>query len=169
MVALSRALVVVAALLAVPVVASGQTASPVPVSPGQRVWVTLTTGLEATGKVDHVTNTTIAITTDRGLQSIVLATVSRIEKRDSVKNGARLGGIILGGYLGLGLATDGERLSLVGEGLVLGGVYGAGIGALIDFAVKRRDLVWEPPPRLALTFKPIATRHRVGLTGKVVW
>lgn len=172
---LPRIVVLLAAVLAAPVAALAQApSSPLPVKLGQHVWVTTTDGSEIEGVVSDVTAATIDVKGVNGTKRLNETDVRRIAKRrDSVKKGAIIGGSIMEG---LGIwAVKCCELGTKGTGVIIGALAfdfaaGAGIGALVGYAIKGRETVYERPagsPSVILS--PIVAPHSIGVAGAIRW
>ena len=103
------------------------------VKPGQTVWLTAADGTMTKGKVQAVGTTGVLLT---GRTSVPLSSITRIETRDSLKNGAIIGAIPTAVLFGLGAAAlSGFCLnqtacedSAASTNALLGAVAGAGMG-----------------------------------------
>ncbi len=176
--------------LTLPAIAAAQSAPAPKVDPGQRVWLTMTNGVTIPGRVVHVTDTDIQITTEAGDMAFPLSTIRRIEKPDPIWNGALIGAgtfvaaAVIGQTAGFGggacrfvTASDGPRCveaapvskaSRTATVVVTLGLFAAG-GALIDFLRPGHDLVWEQPAKVTVSISPAATLHSIGFNGLVRW
>jgi hypothetical protein len=149
---------------------------------GTRVWVTTADGREQEGSVASMSPDTLVLRIEAASRSIPLQDVRRIEGRDPLWNGMRNGGIAgalaLGGF-GLYLSTalcevpDGCLRNDIGPLLKIAGL-GAGIGiasgALIDYAIKGRRLLYSAPASsTAFHVLPHMTAHSVGASVSVTW
>jgi hypothetical protein len=145
------------------------------VKTGQHVWVTALDGAETKGVIGDITPATIEIKGEHSTKRFNVTDVRRIATRDSLKNGAIIGGCVLGGLGTLAALRPGTHLNLkpTGQKIVVVGLdvaAGAGIGALIDLAVKGRDTVYERPasaPSVRLT--PIVAPHGFAVAGAIQW
>jgi hypothetical protein len=148
--------------------------SPLPVKLGQHVWVTATDGSEITGVVSDITAAAIEVKNENSTKRFNVTDVRRIAKRDSMKNGAIIGGSAWAA-LGVLAATCCEPLKLKSTGTKVGVVAldfaaGAGIGALVDYALKGRHTVYErPTSSTSLQLTPIVAPRRVGVGGTIRW
>ena len=137
-----------------PVVAAAQTLSPselaVYVKPGQLVSLTAANGEKATGRVESLTESAMALVVEGGhRQTIPSASLKRVVIKDSVKEGALIGliaGALPGVLVGIGWKTycENESASCPTAPLIFGGIFaaaGAGIGAGIDGLIHRRITV----------------------------
>lgn len=154
--------------LAIPAVSAAQDAPAPMVKAGQHVWLIADSGGQLEGNVDHITGTEIVIDTKDGLRTKSLSTVLRIEKPDSIWNGAAWGAgtgaaalVVIANIDGGGgcrfvTAADGtrtcgaspqdsssnqRRIPIVAMVSFVG--VGALIGALADASTPGRDIVWQ--------------------------
>jgi hypothetical protein len=149
---------------------------------GTRVWVTTADGREQEGSVASVSPTQLVLRIDAASRAIALADVRRIEGRDSLGNGIRNGGIAgaaaLGGF-GLFLShalcesSDGCLRNDLGP-LVRIAALGAGVGmaagALIDYAIKGRRLLYASPNSpIVFQVMPQLTAGSLGARVSVTW
>ncbi|MCX6539240.1 MAG: hypothetical protein NT151_09970 [Acidobacteria bacterium] len=109
--------------------------------------------------------------------------IRRIAKLDSLKNGTIIGacvGAVFGAVaLGLEQPVDsaGKKIGFVPDTVgkkigVMAGVIAmyAGIGALIDYAIKGRETVYERPVGVpSVHLSPIVAPHSVGVAGTIAW
>jgi len=149
---------------------------------GTEVWVTTGDGGEQKGAVVAISSTELVLRIDGSSRSIALADVRRIEGIDSVANGVRNGGFVgaavlggFGAFLSYGLCDipDGCLPHDFGPIAVLAGLgAGAGMaaGAVIDWAIKGRRLLYAPPgTSFVLEVTPNLRAHAVGVSVVVTW
>ena len=117
----------------------------------QTIYVKDTSGRETAGKLLHLNPDSLVLLVDGGERRVDLNDVTRIQKRDSLRNGTLIGltagvvmGIIAGGLSDCpsgepGGSCAGFRVVAVA---VSGGVY-AGLGAGIDALVRGRSTLYE--------------------------
>src|SRR5687768_2454993 len=149
---------------------------------GTRVWVTTADGGEQEGSVASMSPTQLVLRIDAATRLIPLADVRRIEGRDplgnGIRNGAIAGAAALGGF-GLFLSqalcesSDGcLRNDLVPLIRIAGLGAGIGIasGALIDYAIKGRRLLYSSSnSSIVLRVMPHLTAHSVGAGVSFTW
>jgi hypothetical protein len=142
---------------------------------GTRVWVTTADGREQEGSVASMSLTDLVMRVNDASVSIALGSVRRIEGRDPLGNGIRNGGIAgavaLGGF-GLYVSQvlcevpDGCLKNDLGPIAILTGLgAGAGMaaGALIDYAIKGRRLLYSYSGAAnTIEVLPRLTVHSVG-------
>lgn len=149
---------------------------------GTRVWVTTADGREEEGSVASISATGLVLRIDAASRAIAPADVRRIEGRDRLGNGIRNGGI--GGAAALaafGIFLS-QALCEVSEGCIrhdlgpiamLAGVgAGAGMaaGALIDYAIKGRRLLYSSSgSSIVLQVMPRLTVRSVGARVSLTW
>jgi hypothetical protein len=149
---------------------------------GTSVWVTTSDGREQEGAVASMSATELVLRVDNASRAIALADVRRIEGRDGLGNGIRNGGIAgaaaLGGF-GLFLShalcesSDGCLRNDLGP-LVRIAALGAGVGmasgALIDYAIKGRRLLYSfPNSPIVFRLTPHVTPHSVAARVSVTY
>jgi uncharacterized protein YcfJ len=123
-------------------------------SPGERLFVTDTSGTETSGRFAAVTPHALTVTVGRERREFAAGTVRRIERlrRDPVRNGVLIGagaGALIGLLIGRG--TDSPSCPTpgveCGQGAAVGTVAGAlwgGLGGwLVDARTRRREVVFE--------------------------
>jgi len=149
---------------------------------GTKVWVTTSDGREQEGSVESVTPTQLVLRIDAGTRLIPLGEVRRIEGRDplgnGIRNGAIAGAAALGGF-GLFLS---QALCEVSDGCLrndlvplikiagLGAGIGMASGALIDYAIQGRRLLYSSSNSpIVLQVMPHLTAHSVGARVSFTW
>ncbi len=171
---LPRIALLLAVVLAAPVAVLAQApSSPLPVRLGQHVWVTTTDGSEREGVISDITPTTIDVRGEASTNRLDVTDVRRIARRDSLKNGAIIGASVMGGLWirAIQCCELGQR----GAGMKIGALAfdlaaGAGIGALVDRAIKGRQTVYERPSASAsVQLTPILAPRRFGVAGAIGW
>ena len=78
---------------------------------------------------------------------IPLVDVTRVDKRDPLRNGALVGGLVALALWFVPMMAEGERCSI--DCVPVGGyafAIGAGLGALIDLAIPGRKTLYEASP-----------------------
>jgi len=148
--AVSALIVFVAAALVLPSLAAGQ--EPVKsfdqlntrLKAGDTIWVTDSQGREIEGKLSRLSPASLQLTTDGDVEELPAERVGtiRVQPADRLRNGVLWGALVgfVGGALSCGVnpqCTGDEGGAGMAAGLgILGAAAGAGIGALIDAAVK---------------------------------
>ena len=169
MAATRPALVVLALLSAVPAVPSlAQTTRPA-VATGTKVSVVDDRGTRTEGRVQEISDRSLRLAIGKAMTDIPLDQIVRIERPDTVRNGA-LTGLAIG--LGLGLiatATDPEGGAIAVTRTLGNGLICAGLGALIDAAFDRRKTLYERGSSAQTTLAPVVGRHSGGLAVSIEW
>ena len=166
---------------------STATGAPVNVRPGEAVWVTTSSG-ELSGKVVSVSVSTLDVSTANGRVPLPFRDISRIETRDSLKNGVRNGALIgavsLGIYVGglsyslrcerdcgAGYSATRDAVEHVAFGVGAGAGGGALIGLLVDRLIKGRRVVYSAAPKASPSWQiwPTAGRGRLEINAAVHW
>ena len=156
---ISLAFVVCLVVLAPPAAAQGP--PPIPVEhlkPGDTVFVTDHQGHETSGTLVRVSSTSLAIFVHGREQEIPSNDIGRIEKPDSVWNGALVGGV-LGAVLfagGAGASCSPDCAKTVPAVGLAGGTLGALAGFRIDRMIKGRRLVYGTRPDSVGALRPTA-------------
>jgi hypothetical protein len=184
---LPGAALVATAVVALPGVAWAQAQAPAAslgdlaprVKVGSTVFVTDASGLERQGKLTGLSASSLRLKAGRAELELPAADVLTVAARkpDSVKHGAWIGlaaGAALGVILGVD-ACNGDyedemcKGAIAGLGL-LGGVMGAGIGAVVDRAIPgkkavlyRREGAHAGPARLTVGLAPTVSPRRQGV------
>ena len=125
--------------------AAGATAQSVPdsVRTGLKVLVVDNRGVQIEGRVQDVTDQAVRLKVRGGSTDIPIDRIVRIERPDTVKNGA-LTGLTIGLVMGLmGTVTDPQGGALLASRTLGNGVVCAGIGALIDAVIDGRRTLYE--------------------------
>ena len=141
-----------------PATAAGQTI-PATVESGLKVSVVDDRGSSVEGRIQEVSGRVVRLSVRGGSRDIPIEQIVRIERPDSVKNGALIG-LTVGVGSGL-MATMSDPLGgwvlvsrTLGNGLIC-----AGIGALIDAASDHRRTLYERGPRPQARLRPVIGRH----------
>jgi hypothetical protein len=149
---------------------------------GTPVWVTTADGREQEGSVQSMSPTQLVLRIDAANRSISLADVRRIEGRDPLGNGIRNGGIAgAAAFAGFGLFLS-QALCEVSEGCLrndlvpiikiagLGAGIGVAAGALIDYAIKGRRLLYASSSSpIVLQAMPRLTARSFGARVTLTW
>ena len=139
---------------------------PSQVDVGDDIQVVAANGTTINGRFEGVTNTSLRLTVDGMSRELLDSTIRQVKLRraDPKWNGTLIGGGI--GALAAILVTSGkddpeqvfyERAAFIP--LFTG--IGLGVGALVDFAIKRYDTVFQ--------VSPVASRERLGLSVRIVF
>ena len=131
----------------------------------QRVRVTLAkSGREINGRLVELSDDAVRILVGGKARDLPLTDVQRIdiERSDSLKNGAVIGAIVLGGWCALvcgqGLGTGAQLVPAVAANAAVGALIGAGI----DASRRERTTIYPRPalsertgqsPRLLITYR----------------
>jgi hypothetical protein len=108
-------------------------------------------GDELRGRLVELSSTTLAILVDGKRVELPLENVLRIEARtDSLKNGAAIGAVTMGGLGVLGCAAVGELSGPCVTSIVINTGFGALAGAGIDALHKGRSTIYSKSPAVAV-------------------
>ena len=142
---------------------------PAGVKPGLKVSVTDQSGASVEGRVEDVSDRFVRLSVKGRVRDIPVEDVVRIERPDTVKNGALIG-FVVGVSTGLVATAFDPHGGGVLVGRTLGnGVVFAGIGALFDAAVDSRRTLYQRGPRLQTRLHPVIGRHVRGVAATVAW
>jgi hypothetical protein len=136
---------------------------------GQTVYATDTQERETEGRIVRLSDTALTLHvagTDRDFPRSELRQIAR--RGDSVRNGATIGMGIFAAWGLVGVLNSSGGYSYVDEfgpgaaAVMVGGIagIGAGIGALVDYAIKGKTVVYRMNPR-NVTASPVVL-HRGG-------
>jgi hypothetical protein len=162
------ALTLLGLLSSSPVPAAEQ-AIPATVRSGLKVAVVDERGASVEGRVQEVSGRFVRLTVRGNSRDIPVAEIVRIERPDTVKNGALIG---LGIGIGTGLIAtlSDPRGGAVLVSRVLGnGLVCAGIGALIDAAQDHRRTLYERGPRPQARVQPVIGRQLRAVAVSLEW
>jgi hypothetical protein len=155
------------------------TATPARLGPGAEVWVTTADGKETHGRLRSIDPQSLELS-DRGTPNtvIVMRSVSRIEKPDSVGNGIAIGAAIGGAVA----AVPAGLLSAIGHNEGTGGggggvllvALGVGVGALLGWAEDashvHREVVYRASgTHPAIAVVPLMGKKAAGMGVTVRW
>jgi len=141
-------------------------AIPPTVEKGVHVEIVDDTGATFSGRVQDVSNDSVRLAIRGGTTDISVARIVRIERPDTVKNGA-LTGLGIGVMLGVAGSVSDPRVMvwrIAGNGVIC-----AGIGALIDAAVNGRKTLYQRGPRPQAHLTPIVGRRSGGVAASIEW
>jgi hypothetical protein len=132
------------------------------VKPGQKVYVTDPLARETEGTLVRLSTTSLTLLVRGAEREFPRAEVESVSRRgDSVRNGMIIGMLVAGG---LGLASvltddcSADFAAATCAGVVgLNAAMGAGVGALIDYGVKGKTLVYRSK-RAAVSAAPLFLR-----------
>ena len=144
------------------------------VHPGDTVSVIDTTSTEVSGRIERVSDGSLALLTDDGLREWSEVDVRTIRQRrgDSLKNGALIG-LGVGGALGILVVgtclSSGAPAGCGGGGGTLAaavafnaGLYAA-IGVGIDALIRTRHVIYDSAGSADVSLSPLVTRTRRGV------
>jgi len=162
-----------AAVFAVPSLAVAQEVDPNPIAgvkPGLSVSVIDDAGRRVEGKVVDISDDAIRVSVRKTIEQVPFQRVVRIDKTDSLKNGA-VSGLVAGIGFGLmvslsGSETDGRWVAaaVISNGLIWT-AFGAGIDALVD---SRRTL-YQRAGAVQTRLSPVIGRGVRGAAVSVAW
>jgi hypothetical protein len=141
------------------------------VKPGDKIYVTDSSGIITKGKIGGLTTSTLTLLSDKKTLDLSEKDVSRIRqwRHDSLKNGTLIG---LGVGVGLGLIgtiaycndgwgdCGGEAVAVV----AIWGGLGAGIGVGVDALIPSKQTVYIGPRAASnrIKIRPVLDRYRKG-------
>lgn len=140
------------------------------------VYVTNRDGEEVTGRLLALGPDTLTLLIDGAEQQIPRAGIGRIQRRDSLKNGA-IAGAVIGAVMGLisgGLADcpEGNRSACRSFRLAIlplsTAVY-AGIGVAVDASTPGRTTIYDAGPAEARFDRSAASQPRLSWTSHISW
>jgi hypothetical protein len=142
---------------------------PATVQSGLKVSVVDARGASVEGRVQEVSDRFVKLAVRGASRDIPIEDIVRIERPDTVKNGALIG-FAFGASMGL-IATfsDPQGGGLLVSRTLGNGVICAGIGALIDAASDHRRTLYERGPRPQARLRPVIGRHVRGVAATVEW
>jgi len=142
---------------------------PATVKPGLKVSVTDQRGGSVEGRVQEVSDRFVRLSVKGRPRDILIEEVVRIERPDSVKNGALIG-FGVGATMGLvATAFDPQSGGLLVSRTLGNGLISAGIGALIDAAIDSRRTLYQRGPGPQARLHPVIGRHVRGVAATVEW
>ena len=149
-------------------IAAGQTI-PATVKSGLKVSVVDDRGSSVEGRIQEVSDQSVRLAVRGGSRDMAIENIVRIERPDTVKNGA-----LIGFAVGMGTGLVATLSDPQGGGVLVSrtlgnGVICAGIGALIDAAQDHRRTLYERGPRPQAGLRPIIGRHVRGVAATVEW
>ena len=121
---------------------------PKKVKPGQKVYVTDPLARETEGTLVRLSDTSLTLLVRGAEREFARGDVEQVARRgDSLRNGMIIGSAVAGGLGLLSVLTDDctEDFSAAACAGVVGlnAAFGAGVGALIDFGVKGKTVVYR--------------------------
>jgi len=119
------------------------------VSDGDHVFVTTRTAGEIRGRLVHLSSDAVVVASGLQEQTILLSDIAWMEKRgDRLWNGALIGGGLLGFALmgGAGASCSPDCSSVVPRAFAAGLAIGAAVGAMIDWTIPGRTLLYGKRP-----------------------
>jgi hypothetical protein len=157
------------ALLFSPSAPAAEQAIPATVRSGLKVAVVDERGASVEGRVQEVSDRFVRLTVRGNSRDIPVEEIVRIERPDTVKNGALIG---LGIGMGTGLiatAADPHGGAVLVSRVLGNGLVCAGIGALIDAAQDHRRTLYERGPRPQARVRPVIGRQVRGVAATLEW
>lgn len=136
---------------------------------GMNVSVVDEAGQEIEGRVDSVSDDVLRLRRRGRIQEVALPAIVRIEKPDSLRNGAWTGAIIGGtGGLVMTVANNATLGVMLWATAANAAVY-AGIGTAIDGIVRGRRTLYERGRVREVSVAPIVGPHARGASVRVSW
>jgi hypothetical protein len=143
------------------------------VAPGETLSVTDATGREVTGRLAELTSAALTLELDGGARTWEVADVRRVRQRhgDSLLNGTLIGAGVGAGLIGTAIVVECSRDDTTCDGFaaLAFAIYtaaGAGVGALVDAAIRGRRVVFEAPPpgpSPSVALAPVVSPHGAAL------
>jgi hypothetical protein len=162
------ALSLLALLSSPPAPAAAQTI-PATVRSGLKVAVVDERGASVEGRVQEVSDRSVRLIVRGTSRDIPVGDIVRIERPDTVKNGALIG-LGVGAGMGLfGALVDPGDASVFLWRTAVNGVLCAGLGALIDAGTDSRRTLYERGPRTQARLRPVIGRHVRGVAATIDW
>jgi hypothetical protein len=148
---------------------AADSAIPATVRSGLKVAVVDERGASVEGRVQEVSDRFVRLTVRGTSRDIPVQDIVRIERPDTVKNGALIG-LGVGAGMGLfGTLVDPANATVFLWRAAVNGVLCAGLGALIDAGTDSRRTLYERGPRLQARLRPVIGRHVRGVAATIDW
>ena len=148
---------------------AAEQAIPATVKSGLKVSVVDDRGSSVEGRVQEVSDRFVRLSVRGASRDIPIEDIIRIERPDTVKNGALIGLAIGMGTGLMATASDPQGGAVLVWRTLGNGVVCAGIGALIDGAQDHRRTLYERGPRPQARLRPVIGRHVRGVAATVEW
>jgi len=173
-----RVVVLVVVLVALALSVSAEAQQPVGsledlwsrVKSGNTVYVTDTSARETTGTFMKIADATLTILVDGQVRDIPTLDVRQIAKRgDSVKNGFLIGAAIGAAIFGAAVSgscsedCDGDNQFPAVPVVIVAALEFGGIGALIDYFIRGRTVVYRAGTRARVQITPLVLAHDRGI------
>jgi hypothetical protein len=162
------ALTLLAFLSSSPAPAAVQTI-PATVRSGLKVSVVDDRGASVEGRIQEVSDRFVRLSVRGATKDIPIEDIVRIERPDTVKNGALIGLAVGVGTGLIATVSDPQGGGVLVSRTLGNGVICAGIGALIDAASDHRHTLYERGPRPQARLRPVFGRHVRGVAATVEW
>ena len=142
---------------------------PATVETGLKVSIVDLQGSRVEGRVQAVSDQFVRLTVRGWTTEIPIKQIVRIERPDTVKNGA-LTGLIIGSTMGLiGTVVDPQGGAVLVTRTLGNGLICAGLGALIDAAVDGRKTLYERGASSQARVTPIIGRDMRAVALSIEW
>jgi hypothetical protein len=142
---------------------------PAAVEPGLKVSVTDQRGASVEGRVQEVSDRFVRLSVKGRVRDIPVEEVVRIERPDTVKNGALIGFAAGVGSGLVAIAFDPRGGALMVSRTLGNGVVCAGLGALIDAATDSRRTLYQRGSGPQTRLHPVVGRDVRGVAATVAW
>ena len=142
---------------------------PATVKSGLKVSVVDDRGANVEGRIQEVSDRFVRLAVRGGSREISIENIVRIERPDTVKNGALIGFAFGAGMGVMATFSDPQGGGVLVSRTLGNGVICAGIGALIDAAQDHRRTLYERGPRPQARLHPIIGRHVRGVAAAIAW
>lgn len=146
------------------------------VKPGDKIEVLGTDGIKTKGKIENLTPASLRLTTNGGFRDFAQKDALEIKQKrgDSLANGAWIGAVSGGGFVGVGAIIvcsidecSGGAAEIAGAIAVYTGL-GAAIGVGIDAMIRHHQTIYKQPAQNALRSVGVAPLLASGRRGAVV-
>jgi hypothetical protein len=142
---------------------------PAAVKPGLKVSVTDQRGANVEGRVQEVSGRFVRLSVKGRARDIPIEDVLRIERPDTVKNGALIGFSVGVGSGLVAIAFDPHGGALMVSRTLGNGLVCAGLGALIDAAVDSRRTLYQRGSGPQARLHPVIGRNVRGVAATLAW
>ena len=142
---------------------------PATVESGLKVSIVDDRGVNIEGRVQEVSDRFVRLAFKGGSREIPIEHIVRIERPDTVKNGALIGLAIGAGTGLIATVSDPQRGAVLVSRVLGNGVVCAGLGALIDGLQDHRRTLYERGPRPQARLHPVIGRHVRGVAAVIAW
>src|SRR5262245_47859889 len=162
-----------ATIFAMPALAVAQEVVPGPIDgmkPGLAVSVIDDSGRRVEGRVVDISDEAIRVSVHKTVEQVPLQRVVRIDKTDSLKNGA-VSGLVAGVGFGLLVSLSGGEMDgrWVASAVISNGLIWTAFGAGIDALVDNRRTLYQRAGGVQTRLSPVVGRGVRGAAVSVAW